>query len=205
MRKRVRNGVRKWISNPQACRNRPGTQRRKWIRASSVSNSLRPPLYFLFTLLVKSLFSVAFYALSCWNLYFRSTLLVKSLLSVTFEALFNEISTVWSLSDWNLYFSRLFNGNLYFLSLSKRFPIDISTFYPFLNTSLLKSLPLTLRVHRRPHRKISFGVIQRNLLEGRCSLVPKTAELGGKLTSGKPYWRDFGAKFGNFLGDVGLW
>ena len=27
-------------------------------------------------------------------------------------------------------------------------------------------------------------------------------DLGGKLTSGKPYWRNFGAKFGNFVGDV---
>ena len=25
-------------------------------------------------------------------------------------------------------------------------------------------------------------------------------DLGGKLTSGKPYWRDFGAKFGHFVG-----
>ena len=27
-------------------------------------------------------------------------------------------------------------------------------------------------------------------------------DLGGKLTSGKPYWRDFGAKLGHFMGDV---
>ena len=27
-------------------------------------------------------------------------------------------------------------------------------------------------------------------------------DLGGKLTSGKPYWSDFGAKFGHFVGDV---
>ena len=27
-------------------------------------------------------------------------------------------------------------------------------------------------------------------------------DLGGKLTSGKPYWHDFGAKFGHFVGDV---
>ena len=54
--------------------------------------------------------------------------------------------------------------------------------------------------------------------EGRCSLDRKAAELvvkqsvgrqqraavdlGGKLTSGKPYRRLFGAKFGHFVGDV---
>ena len=27
-------------------------------------------------------------------------------------------------------------------------------------------------------------------------------DLGGKSTSGKPYWHDFGAKFGHFVGDV---
>ena len=44
---------------------------------------------------------------------------------------------------------------------------------------LIIYLFLTLRVHRRPHRKISLGVSQGNLSEGRCSLVrkTKTAEL----------------------------
>ena len=27
-------------------------------------------------------------------------------------------------------------------------------------------------------------------------------DLEGKLTSGKPYWRDFGAKIGHLVGDV---
>ena len=36
---------------------------------------------------------------------------------------------------------------------------------------------LTLRVYRRPHRKISLGVSQGNLSEGRCSLGRKAAEL----------------------------
>ena len=29
-----------------------------------------------------------------------------------------------------------------------------------------------------------------------------TVDVEGKLTSGKPYYRDFGAKFGHFVGDV---
>ena len=33
-------------------------------------------------------------------------------------------------------------------------------------------------------------------------LEATAVDLGGKLTSGKPYWRDFGAKFGHFVGDV---
>ena len=42
---------------------------------------------------------------------------------------------------------------------------------------------LTLRVDRRPHRRIldaykfPFKVIRGNLSEGRCGLVPETAEL----------------------------
>ena len=31
-------------------------------------------------------------------------------------------------------------------------------------------------------------------------LEATAVDLGGKLTSGKPYWRDFGAKFGHFVG-----
>ena len=64
--------------------------------------------------------------------------------------------------------------------------------------------------------KFRFKVIQGNLSEGRCSLVRETAELvvkklcflgrscgiSGKLTTGKPYWRHPGAKFGHFVGDV---
>ena len=34
-------------------------------------------------------------------------------------------------------------------------------------------------------------------------LEATAVDLGGKLTSGKPYWRDFGVKFGHFVGDVG--
>ena len=30
----------------------------------------------------------------------------------------------------------------------------------------------------------------------------KLRDLRGKLTSEKPYWRHFGAKFGHFVGDV---
>ena len=33
-------------------------------------------------------------------------------------------------------------------------------------------------------------------------LVATAVDLGCKLTSGKPYWRDFGAKFSHFVGDV---
>ena len=33
-------------------------------------------------------------------------------------------------------------------------------------------------------------------------LEATAVDLGGKLTSGKPYWRHFGAKFGHFVGDV---
>ena len=44
---------------------------------------------------------------------------------------------------------------------------------------------LTLRVDRRPHRKISLGVSQGNSSEGRCSLVRKTAELVVKQSVGR--------------------
>ena len=33
-------------------------------------------------------------------------------------------------------------------------------------------------------------------------LGPKLWDLGGKFTTGKPYWRHPGAKFGHFVGDV---
>ena len=33
-------------------------------------------------------------------------------------------------------------------------------------------------------------------------LEATAVDLGGELTSGKPYWRDFGANFCNFVGDV---
>ena len=33
-------------------------------------------------------------------------------------------------------------------------------------------------------------------------LGAKLRDLGGKLTTGKPYWRHPGAKFGHFVGDV---
>ena len=34
-------------------------------------------------------------------------------------------------------------------------------------------------------------------------LEATAVDLGGKLTSGKPYWRDFGAKFGHSVAVVG--
>ena len=77
-------------------------------------------------------------------------------------------------------------------------------------SNLINIFP-TLRVYRRPHRTISLRVSQGNLSEGRCSLEKRQSlwwsrqlgdnnvhleatavDLGGKLTSGKPYWRDFG-------------
>ena len=121
---------------------------------------------------LKSLLSVTLWSLSYWNFYFL--LLLITLLNLYLLITFPSKSLLSDHFSINTYFSSLFYCVLYFLSISNRFPIEISTFWSLFFWNLYRPITFLLKFLLSEHFPIETFLLSDTFRFLHCSIQIST-------------------------------